>query len=150
MKNKKIFFIALLVFLIDRLSKIFIVNLNIEYHSIIKNILSITPTINTGAAFSILQNQQTFLIIISCFAFLYLFKLFNKSIFKLPLQIAWGFVLGGALGNFFDRVFYGFVFDFIRFEPVYFPVFNFADAFITIGVIIIFHYYLFGEKKLHD
>lgn len=150
MKNKKIFLISFLIFLLDRISKILVVNLNLEYHQIIKNILSITPTINTGAAFSLLQNQQTLLIILSCFAIIYLFKIFNKTLLNLSLQIGWGFVLGGALGNLFDRVFYGFVVDFIHFEFINFPIFNVADSFITIGTLIIFYYYLFGEKILNE
>lgn len=146
MKNKKIFFISLIIFILDRVSKMLVIDMNFEYHPIIKDVLSITPTINTGAAFSILQGHQTLLIVLSCIALIYLFQMFNKNLLARPLQVGWGLVLGGALGNLFDRIIYGFVVDFIRFEPINFPVFNLADAFITIGTIIIFYYYLFGEK----
>jgi len=63
------------------------------------------------------------------------------------LDIAFAFFLAGAVGNFFDRVFYGYVRDFIRFDFMNFPIFNLADVFINVGVLLLIVYILFFEWR---
>ena len=62
--------------------------------------------------------------------------------------IAYSFIIGGAAGNLYDRIFYGYVIDFIEFhyENLYWPIFNFADVAISIGVILLL-YNMFLNKK---
>ena len=137
MKNKKLFIIAAFIFIIDRISKEVIIHQNIVYYPIIKKILEITPVANTGAAFSIFQEQQIFLIIASTVAISFLINYFLRKKFVLLQQIAWGILLGGALGNLFDRVIHNCVIDFINLAFIKFPVFNIADIAITAGTLLI-------------
>ncbi|MCL2077696.1 MAG: signal peptidase II [Oscillospiraceae bacterium] len=100
-------------------------------------ILNLTYVENTGAAFSILQGQRLFLIITSCLliigALIFLFICKGKDsvvIWSLALIIA-----GGA-GNLIDRVFYGYVVDFIDFRFINFAIFNFADICAVTGAFL--------------
>ena len=90
-------------------------------------------TINKGAAFGILQGYTTFLIIISLIILticIYYYK--NKNL-RLPLN----FLIAGIIGNLIDRIFLGYVRDFIDLRI--WPVFNLADSFNVIGVIILIY-----------
>jgi len=150
-KFNKLIIISLGVLLIDMLSKVLIkhfILLGIRVR-IIKGFLYITYVKNTGAAFSIFRNNTIFLIILSILVIGLLFYYLNKkeSISKLE-NISYGLILGGALGNLFDRITYGYVIDFIDiyiFKYDY-PVFNIADMAIVIGVIILIIDLFRGEK----
>jgi len=83
-------------------------------------------TRNTGAAFGILQGQNLFLILISLIA-LGFFILYYKK-----YQIASMFVISGIIGNLIDRIFLGYVRDFIDLR--FWPVFNLADSFMVVGI----------------
>ena len=138
MKNKYliIFSTALIIIIIDQISK-FLIKTNLSLNQnipIIKNIFHLTYIHNFGAGFGILQQQQFILIFISIVVigiiFYYFDKIKEKEIF---LQVIVGFILGGTIGNLISRISYGFVTDFIDFRV--WPAFNFADSFVTIGVI---------------
>ncbi len=142
-KNKKIIFFIFTIFcfLVDQVSKFFInsaVAIN-EKIVLLPNVLSLEKVYNTGAAFSILENNTFFLILISCFAvFLISFFIFrSKEKLGYCEIFALGLICGGALGNLFDRLIYFYVIDFLQFEFIKFPIFNFADVFINVGVIIL-------------
>lgn len=81
---------------------------------------------NTGAAFGILQGQQILLIVIALVVLGFLFYYSHEH------PVALGFLLGGTLGNLFDRVVFGFVTDFIHLP--FWPSFNIADTFNVVGV----------------
>ena len=101
---------------------------------LIPKILDINYTTNTGAAFGILKNYNLLLILISIIVIYLCFKwLKNKSIHYLPLS----FIIGGAIGNLIDRLTLGFVRDFIDFKI--WPVFNLADTFITVAILLIIY-----------
>ncbi|MGC4375567.1 signal peptidase II [Fictibacillus sp. Mic-4] len=147
------YLLAALVLGLDQLSKWWIVK-HLEYGEtipVIRHLFYITSQRNRGAAFSILQNQMWFFIIITIIviiAVMYYMGKVPKN--QLLLKIALGLVLGGAIGNFVDRIFRGEVVDFIGVIIVhyYFPVFNIADSALTIGVIFIFiHTYLESKRK---
>ena len=92
--------------------------------------------INYGAAFSILQGYTTLLIIISIvvlIACIYYYK--NKS-----LRLGLNFLIAGITGNLIDRIFLGYVRDFINLRI--FPVFNLADSFNVIGVVLLIYFSL--------
>lgn len=147
----KVYFIALIVFLIDFLSKNFVIN-NFELLKsieLIPNFFYITYLQNTGAAWSMFRNGSLFIAIISFIIFI----LISNYIKKLKLENIWsiisfGFLLGGILGNFIDRVVYGYVIDFLDFKifGYDYPVFNFADIMIVVGTIMIAIKIIRGDK----
>ena len=147
---KKIGLIAFCFLFIDQLIKFVIISLlNVgEGIVIIKNFFSITLLHNTGAAFSILRSNTLFLIIISLMAIvlIYLFFIKDKEMDKLDVWL-YGMLLGGILGNLGDRIFRGYVVDYLDFNIFNFPVFNLADSFIVISVILIIISLLRSEKN---
>lgn len=142
-RNKeKIYSIACIFLIIDQLIKILIktkMNLFQEI-TIIPNFFSIYYVENKGAAFSILQNKTIFLIVISIICIMLIDRYLSKAkdLTKLT-RISFGILLGGMIGNLIDRLLYGTVTDYLAFNffSYSFPVFNFADIGITIGVLLI-------------
>ncbi len=153
--------LALVLIGIDQASKWLIVNnLSLyESRSVIGDFFLITSHRNSGAAFSILEGQQWFFYIVTTIVVIgmiwYLQKVQREH--KKLLAVAIGFLLGGALGNFIDRVMYGEVVDFLQFNFVFnifgkavdytFAIFNIADSAITVGVVLIFIDALRGWQK---
>ena len=94
---------------------------------------------NTGAAFSLFQNNTLFLIIITILLLLislvWIFKNINKLSF-LSL-IALTLLYSGILGNLYERLVYGGVIDFFKLKFINFPVFNYFDILITIGIVLL-------------
>jgi len=137
---KKISIIALCFLLIDQSIKILVNNIFSFGQSlaIIPSFFSITLLKNTGAAFSILRSSTLFLILISVVALIliYLFFIKNKGLTNTDKWL-YGMLIGGVLGNLFDRIFYGYVIDYLDFNIFNFPVFNFADVLIVISIILI-------------
>ncbi|MDY6062540.1 MAG: signal peptidase II [Erysipelotrichaceae bacterium] len=157
-KNKKekyslAFIIIILSFIFDQLSKKAIINhFDLDQSmKLIGNFLSFTYVRNDGAGFSILKGQQTFFIFITIVALVAIFYLFYKEKSRL-LGLAYLLILGGTLGNFADRLSYGFVIDFIHFNfwGYHFPIFNVADSFITIGAILILFTYIFKRGEVYE
>ncbi|MEK4850651.1 signal peptidase II [Paenibacillus sp. FSL H7-0756] len=136
------FLIALIVFLIDQGTKYLIATrLELaEQIPVIKDFFIITSHRNRGAAFGILEGQQWFFIVITvivvCGIVWYLNKT-RKTRKLLPTALA--LVLGGAVGNFLDRILNGEVVDFLMFNfgSYTFPIFNVADSCIVVGVGLI-------------
>jgi len=130
------------IFLLDRLSKIYVIYLDKKFlgsELLSSKFLNIRLIWNEGIAFGLLSfnetifyNALTFLILI---IILIIFFMLSKSngIKKFSLMM----ILGGAIGNVYDRIFYGAVPDFIDFHIGNFHwfIFNVADIFITLGVI---------------
>ncbi len=141
-----------LFFIIDRLTKIVVVsNMHLKQtFPVIDKVLHITYIQNPGAAFGLFPHKRLFLIIVAVVSVVLIFYFaFSRSAQKLWTQVALGSLLGGALGNLFDRFLYGYVIDFIDFRVINFPVFNFADVVIDIGIFMLFFEILFfdDEKK---
>lgn len=132
--------LAALVFVVDQITK-WVVFLGMEYQAMIPVLpfFSIVHVHNTGAAFSFLAQaggwQRYFFLGIGIVASLFILHLLRKH-HKDPLM-ATGLtlILGGAIGNVFDRVWHGFVVDFLYFnyQTYSFPAFNIADSAITVG-----------------
>jgi len=90
--------------------------------------------INYGASFGILQGYTTLLIIISSIVSLFcIYYYFKEKNLRIPLSL----VIAGTLGNLIDRIYFGYVRDFIDLK--FFPVFNLADSFNVIGVILLIY-----------
>lgn len=134
----RLFCIVAVVVLLDQLTK-YLVASTMEVgqsFSLIEDFLAITYVRNPGAAFGVLPYRTAFLIIVTLIVaglIVYFYHVLPASYTLLRLGMA--LQLGGALGNLIDRVHNVFVVDFIdlKFFP---PVFNLADLFIVIGVII--------------
>ena len=146
----KLYLISLSVFLLDILSKNFIQNKMIYGEQVeITSFLSLVHFQNTGAAFSFLSDQggwqRYFLIAISLLAVLYIPWLINQYKKNILIVIGLLLILGGAIGNLYDRISYGYVIDFIylHFNEFYWPAFNVADSAISLGVLM----FLYGSFK---
>ncbi|MDC6466601.1 signal peptidase II [Methylophilaceae bacterium] len=146
----KLYLISLSVFFLDILSKNFIQNKMIYGEQVeITSFLSLVHFQNTGAAFSFLSDQggwqRYFLIVISLLAVLYIPWLINQYKKNILIVIGLLLILGGAIGNLYDRISYGYVIDFIyfHFAEFYWPAFNVADSAISIGVLL----FLYGSFK---
>ncbi len=146
------FYLAIIVFFTDRFVKI-VLSQDLLYNENLKiwnGILSFTKTYNTGAAFGMLKDNAILLAVFSIIVIIsisvYLIKCY-KSINEIN-SIAWGLILGGTLGNVFDRLIHGYVIDFIKLEFINFPIFNIADLCINIGsIILVAHLLFFPGKK---
>ena len=139
---KLIVIISSIILLLDQIIKIIISNfmaVNLEY-TILENFFSLTYVRNYGAAFSIFNGNRIFLIIISILSvfLIYNFLLKNKEIKKLEATI-YGVLLGGLFGNLLDRIFLGYVVDYLSFKifGYYFPVFNLADICIVVSTFFL-------------
>ena len=142
------------IFLLDRLSKIYVIYLDKKFlgsELLSSKFLNIRLIWNEGIAFGLLSfnetifyNALTFLILI---IILIIFFMLSKSngIKKFSLMM----ILGGAIGNVYDRIFYGAVPDFIDFHIGNFHwfIFNVADIFITFGVFCMIIIEIIGNNK---
>jgi len=142
-KNNLVSFVVItIIFLLDRISKNKIINSElIENNLYVNNFLNFDLTWNTGIGFGffssnsqMIYNSITFfigIVIIAIFFMLLKSKLIDKLLFAL--------ILGGALGNFYDRITYFAVPDFIDFhyQNFHWFTFNIADIFISLGIIIL-------------
>lgn len=115
---------------------------------VLPKILNLTYAENTGAAFSILENQIWFFVAVTVFALGLMFFLYKKQYIKHKIGvIALVLVAGGAIGNLIDRVMYGYVVDMFEFAFVKFAIFNVADICITFGGIFLCYYIIFLFDK---
>ena len=95
---------------------------------------------NYGAAFSILSGSRIFLSLISIiFSILLIYLIVRKNNLKLIDLYSYSFILGGTIGNGIDRIFKGFVIDFINLNIINFPVFNIADISINFGFVFLLY-----------
>ena len=148
-------FIIFLIFIIDRITKIYVIGVNSKnsYEDLYSSkFLNINLIWNEGIAFGLFSFSQNNLynlltLIISIIVIVILKMIINSyGIKKYGLMM----IFGGAIGNLFDRIFYKAVPDFIDFHigEFHWFVFNVADIFITIGVIIMILYEsIFNEQK---
>lgn len=125
----------ILLVIIDQLTKLYIYNAKPSFN-IIGNFFRVQYTQNTGTIFGLFENSNLifiFLAITLCFIIAFYMK---KNVPKKSLQEK-GFllILSGGIGNLLDRIFRGFVVDFISIKWI--GIFNFADMYIVIGVIFI-------------
>ena len=150
-------FIVFSIFTIDRISKIYVINFDIKNSSIdlyTSKFLNINLIWNEGIAFGLFSfnqnNLYNLLTLIITIIILVIFKMIidSQGIKKYGLLM----IFSGALGNLFDRLLYKAVPDFIDFhvEEFHWFVFNVADIFITIGVIIMILFELFLNNQKNN
>ncbi len=138
---KKIGIISLIVIIIDRILKVLVTNnfvLNVR-NKIIDGFFYITNCHNEGAAFSLFSGNVLFLIFITLIVLFLIYRTINKENVNKIGVLAYGLLLGGILGNLYDRIFYGYVIDYLDFVifKFNFAIFNLADAAIVIGAILL-------------
>ena len=151
------FLIIFFIFLIDRLSKFFVVHLvdkNNNSELFLSKFLNIQLIWNEGVAFGLFSFEKQNLYNILTFIILIIILLISfmivktDGIKKYPLIL----ILGGALGNVYDRVFYKAVPDFLDFHvgELHWFIFNIADVFITLGVFFMILGEFVGKTKHED
>lgn len=135
--------IAVIGVIADRLTKLWAIDVLKGGPSItvIKDFFTFEYLENRGAAFGMLQNKQWFFIVITIIVIsimlIYLIK--KKPTFKLT-SISMAMIIAGAIGNLIDRIQYNYVVDFIMLhykDVYYFPTFNVADIFVTVGTALL-------------
>ena len=134
----------------DQLTKLYALNVIKPKGTItvIDNFYYFTYVENRGAAFGIMQNKQWFFIIVT----LLIFAAFGYILFKYKIEgklffAAVVLIFGGGVGNLIDRIFRGYVVDFLQFS-FFSPVCNVADYFITVGAVLLVISVLFCKKNI--
>lgn len=150
--------IAFAVMLLDQLSK-FWVSAHLTYGEpvVFTSFFNFTLLHNHGAAFSFLAGQggwqRWFFAVLAIVVSVALLIWISRSALQNKLEsFALAFILGGALGNLYDRIHLGYVVDFIvvHYQENFWPAFNLADSAITLGALILIAQMLFmKEKKVH-
>ena len=119
-----------------------------------QGVLHLTYLQNKGAAFGMLANHRAIFMIASTLGILgFLFYLFGKKEQEKLLDIGLAMVIGGGIGNMIDRIFLGYVVDFIDFALIDVAIFNGADAFVCVGagiMILAMILEIFKERKNHE
>ena len=147
-KQTKLYFLSLsiLIFLIDQFTKYVMFN---NYKIFINKdflLFRLDFVKNYGAAFNIFSGSRIFLSFISIiFSILLIYLILRKNTLNSFDLYSYSFILGGTIGNGIDRLYKGFVVDFINLNIINFPVFNIADISINIGFIFLF-YRIFKNK----
>jgi len=143
-KNWFFFLVIIVAFLLDRVKKIYVIDFfltqKIETHYL-TSFINIVLIWNTGIAFGLLESDSNFyhflsVLIFCLIAFLLIWLLMSQSKFE---KISISLIVGGALGNFYDRVIYNAVPDFIDLHYLDFHwfVFNVSDIIVTLGIILL-------------
>ena len=154
--KNRFFQIVLVVFLIDRITKIFALN---RCPCVVGAILNIVTIANRGIAFGLFKGDHSNILftIVSILIVLLLYyfafkKLDGKTNSSKGIRLGIVFMIAGAIGNIVDRIFFGYVLDIFSFHLSlwYFPAFNIADVSITFGAVLAIVYSLFEKKKSGD
>ncbi len=151
MKPVRFYLLALVIIVIDQLTKWSIQDrlpLNNIPTPALGRFLYLTYTRNTGGAFSLFQAGNTMFIIVAGLAIIALIYAYHKmKQTDLLVTAALSLALGGAVGNLFDRVRFGYVVDFFDIQAgtghSIWPIFNVADSAITVGIVLLASHFLF-------
>ena len=154
-KNWLFFIIFIIVFVLDRVSKIYVIDFFLDQKIdtfYINPYLNLVLIWNTGMAFGILQSDSIFYHFLSVFIFCIIIFLFIWLIISISKfeKISISLILGGAIGNLYDRIVFNAVPDFIDFHYLdyHWFVFNVSDIIITVGVILLLLKDIFSKKNV--
>lgn len=143
--------IIIFIIALDRISKALALAFLYKKDTIpiIKDVFHLTYAQNTGAAFSIFKTHTSALAIVSVVASIgisyYLYIEMKKKKYTLT-TVGLSFIVGGTVGNLYDRAILGFVVDFFDFRLINFAIFNVADSFITVGAVLLVLDFLLENK----
>lgn len=143
----KVLSVSSLVVIVDRLTKYILFKNLSEGESVrvVPGLFHITLVLNSGAAFGLFKGRSVFFTISSVLIIAFIcFYIWRGGCKDLLMLTALGLILGGAVGNLIDRVAFGYVIDFLDFRI--WPVFNIADASITIGAFILAIKLIFNKR----
>ena len=147
--------IVLIIFLLDRISKIYVIyldNISLNTEIFSSRFLNIYLIWNEGIAFGLFSfNEQFYYNIITLVIIIITFVILFLAIKSTGVEkIGFSMIFGGSLGNIFDRLYYSAVVDFIdlHINNIHWFIFNIADIFISLGVIILITIEFFGRKKI--
>ena len=145
-----IILVAILIAL-DQVSK-YVIDKNFfegDTLGVITDFFHITYVKNRGIAFGMFQGKLDIISVATVIAIIAIIYYLYKDRNKMPIleKIGFNFILAGAIGNMIDRIWRGFVIDMIDFRGIWAFVFNLADVWINIGVLLILLEYFFDNKK---
>ena len=139
-KSNIILSIVLVIVLlgIDLLLK-YLVSTYLTTVNIIDNFFSLTYVLNDGAAFSLFASRIYLLILIALICLFFIIYELKNNLDDKVLSIGYSLVLAGLLGNFLDRLIDGYIIDYLSFKILgyNYPIFNFADILIVVGIIVV-------------
>jgi len=137
---------------IDQLTKLLAIN-NLrdlaDEIPVINKVFGLYYVENKGISFSMLSSKMALIIIITSIIMLILIYVMiktPKTKYFMPFSIVLSVIVGGAAGNMIDRIFRGFVIDFIMLDFINFPIFNVADIFVCVGLFILVILIIFKYK----
>jgi signal peptidase II len=152
---KFIFFLSLPLYALDQLTKYYVLRFIKEPRVVIAGLFDLVNITNTGAAFGSFKNNNTFFIVISCLALLFVVTLLiRRRSWDVWRDVSLALLAAGVLGNLTDRILYGHVIDFLLFDfgshvPSFlhpWPAFNVADSCICLAVVC-FIIHSFRQQK---
>ena len=154
MKSTKISSLIILLIVLDQISKVLISsNLALGESLNLLPFLNFTLIHNTGIAFSLFDeggniSRWLLVIVVSAILAYLLFLMYKKTPKNWPELMSLILISSGGLGNLVDRAFLGYVVDFIHvfYQDYSFYVFNLADSYITVGIILYLSYFFFIER----
>ena len=154
MKSTKISSLIILLIVLDQISKVLISsNLALGESLNLLPFLNFTLIHNTGIAFSLFDeggniSRWLLVIVVSAILAYLLFLMYKKTPKNWPELLSLILISSGGLGNLVDRAFLGYVVDFIHvfYQDYSFYVFNLADSYITVGIILYLSYFFFIER----
>lgn len=140
--------ISILIAILDQIIK-FIIDKKVLFIEILPTLFNIHKVYNYGVAFSFLENKRYLILLFSLILIYFLFNLRKDLLKTKKYDILFGVILGGIIGNLLDRVFRGYVIDYLEtfIFGISFPIFNLADICITLGIIIMVLIMSLGDKK---
>ena len=141
MKKSNIILSVILVIVllgIDLLLK-YLVSTYLTTVNIIDNFFSLTYVLNDGAAFSLFASRTYLLILIALICLFFIIYELKNNLDDRMLSIGYSLALAGLLGNFLDRLIDGYIIDYLSFKILgyNYPIFNFADILIVVGIVIV-------------
>ena len=150
-KNLVCFFLAILFFTLDRITKIKIIDNQLNNNQLyINDFINLDLVWNTGIGFGLLSYNTSFIYnsITALIGFVIIFMIYLLIKSSLIEKFFFSLVIGGALGNFYDRLIFYAVPDFIdiHYKSFHWFTFNLADIFITIGIIMLLSKELINKK----
>ncbi len=140
--------ISILITILDQTIK-FIIDKKVLFIEILPKLFNIHKVYNYGVAFSFLENKRYLILLFSLILIYFLFNLRKDLPKTKKYDILFGVILGGIIGNLIDRVFRGYVIDYLEtfIFGISFPIFNLADICITLGIILMVLIMSLGDKK---
>ena len=141
MKKSNIILSGLLVSVLLGLDLLFkyLVSTYLTTVNIIDNFFSLTYVLNDGAAFSLFASRTYLLILIALICLFFIIYELKNNLDDRMLSIGYSLALAGLLGNFLDRLIDGYIIDYLSFKILgyNYPIFNFADILIVVGIVIV-------------